>query len=175
MELKWALDDNDAERMHDLVGRIREMHFRLAPQLRTKAADRVRLGFQRNFESESAGGEPWQALAAWTQEERRGLAKARGYPITAQHPILRRTGALRDSVVNKNSSLHICETSADWGGVEVSLGSADPRFPILHAGGINEDRYCVPARPMTVLSDADIAGLRSMLEWIVAEWAKAGF
>lgn len=174
MEIKLEMRESDAQAMWELLTRLTRITERLEPQME-KAADRIRLGFQRNFESESAGDEPWKDLAPRTVQERTQLRQEHGWPITPEHPILRRSGALRQSVIQKGHPLHVCEVSSDFKGITVEIGSSDPRFELLHAGGLNEEGHYVPPRPMTVLSAADIEGLRHTLEWIASELAKGGF
>ncbi len=175
IEIKLAPDERSEERLDRLLSRLTQIAFSFAPYVKRKAADRIRLGFQRNFESESAGGAPWHELAPWTQEERDWLRLYKRLPILPEHPILRRTGRLRDSLVNAHNPLHVSETDTGWTRVRLMVGSDDPRFEILHAGGTNDDGYYVPPRPMTVLSPADLAGLRETLEWCAAEMAKNSF
>ncbi len=171
---KLEMKESDAQAMWEITTRLARITESFEPHI-DKAADRIRLGFQRNFESESAGGQPWHELAPWTVEERGRLRRQYGWPIMPEHPILRRTGALRQSVIEKGHPLHVCEVDSSLARIDVEIGSADPRFEILHGGGVNEDGYNVPARPMTVLGDSDIDGLRQTLEWIAAELAKGGF
>jgi len=174
MNITLKLHEADRKKLEDTLTRMVHIYERLQPGM-DKVADRIRLGFQRNFESESGGGQPWESLAPMTIAERDRLRQEHGWPITPEHPILRRTGELRQSVIEKGHPLHVCEISHDWSGVMVEVGSDDPRFEILHGGGRNESGAYVPPRPMTVLSDADIDGLQQVLEWIAGELAKNGF
>ena len=174
MNVTLKLCDADRKKLEDMLTRMVHIYEPLERRM-DKVADRIRLGFQRNFETESGGGQPWETLAPFTVAERNRLRQEHGWPITGEHPILRRTGELRQSVIEKGHPLHVCEISRDWSGVMVEVGSDDSRFAILHAGGKNESGAYVPPRPMTVLSDEDIDGLQRVLEWIVGELAKNGF
>ena len=41
--------------------------------------------------------------------------------------------------------------------------------------GVKKKGHCVPARPMTVLSERDVEGLQWTLEWVTSELANEGF
>jgi hypothetical protein len=137
-----------------------------------KIAEAVRLGFAWNFAHESGGGEPWAPLAPMTVAERHQLGFA------GEHPILQRTRELKRSLVEEDHPLSTTETSthgyySQLTRIEIELGSADERFPLLHAGGITDQGYYVPARPMTVLSDEAIRRLRETIEYVLHErWAR---
>lgn len=129
-----------------------------------KIAEAIRLGIAWNFAHESAGGEPWASLAPMTVGIRRSLGFA------GEHPILQRTRELKRSLVEAGHSLHICLVDLDQAGdLNIEIGSADERFPLLHAGGVTEEGHLVPARPMTVLGTEAIVRLRDTIEYVLHE------
>lgn len=139
-----------------------------------KIAEAGRLGIAWNFAHESGGGEPWPHLAPMTVEQRRSLGFA------GEHPILQRAGSLKESLVDRSHPLNITEISRHgyhdhWERIYIELGSADERFPILHAGGWIDPLHYVPPRPMTVLGDEAIQRLDATIQYVIEErWNRLG-
>lgn len=139
-----------------------------------KIADAGRRGIALNFTTESAGGEPWPHLAAMTVEQRRSLGFA------GEHPILQRSGSLKRSLVEGGHPLNITDVSthgyhAYLERIYIELGSADERFPLLHAGGWIDPLHYVPPRAMTVLSDTAIQRLDATIQYVMEErWKRLG-
>lgn len=102
-------------------------------------AEAIRNAIRENFESESGDGQRWRRLAKRTVEERITL----GFP--GEHPILRRTDSLLDSLINPSNSRHIeiVESSGDL--IDLAVGSSDERVPKLDQG-----EGSIPARPFLV-------------------------
>jgi len=139
-----------------------------------KIADAGRRGIALNFSTESAGGEKWPLLAPWTVAERQSLGFA------GEHPILQRTGALKRSLIDPNHPLNVTEVSTHgfYGHlmrILIELGSSDERFPILHAGGVSDEGYYIPPRPMTVLGTEAIRQLETSIIFVIEErWKRLG-
>jgi hypothetical protein len=139
-----------------------------------KIADAGRRGIALNFSTESAGGEPWHPLAPMTVSQRRSLGFA------GEHPVLQRTTSLKRSLVDPNHPLNVTEVSthgfySQLTRILIELGSADERFPILHAGGISDEGYYIPPRPMTVLGDEAIRQLETSIIFVIEErWKRLG-
>jgi len=140
-----------------------------------KIADAGRMGIALNFATESAGGTPWPPLAPWTVAERQELGFA------GEHPILVRSGSLKSSLVDPRHPLNLTDISTHGGysyieRIHIELGSLDERFPILHAGGITDEGYYVPARPMTVLADESLQRLETSIIFVIEErWKRLGY
>lgn len=133
-----------------------------------KIADAGRRGIMLNFTAESAGGEPWHPLAPMTVSQRRSLGFA------GEHPILQRTTSLKRSLMEPSHPLNVTDVSTHgfYGQLTrilIELGSADERFPLLHAGGTTETGHPVPARPMTVLGDEAIRQLADTIVYVLRE------
>lgn len=139
-----------------------------------KVADAGRRGIALNFATESAGGEPWPHLAPMTVEERRSLGFA------GEHPILQRTGSLKESLTDPSHPLNITNvlTHGYYGYREriyIELSSADERFPLLQAGGLTDLGYYIPPRPMTLLGIEAIRQLEDTIIYVVGErWKRLG-
>lgn len=139
-----------------------------------KIADAGRMGIALNFSTEAAGGEKWPPLAPWTQEERASLGFA------PSHPILVRSGDLKRTLTDPNHPLNLTDISTHGGysyieRISIELGSLDDRFPILHAGGISDEGYYIPARPMTILGDQAISRLHDTIIFVIEErWERLG-
>lgn len=95
----------------------------------------IRLGFEENFATESAGGIPWPRLAESTARERRRLG------FGPYHPILVRTGDYRKSFVWPGDADHVSEDGYMARGWFVEEGSRDYRVQWHEEG----TRY-MPAR-----------------------------
>lgn len=139
-----------------------------------KIADAGRMGIALNFTTESAGGEKWPPLAPWTVSERQELGFA------GEHPILVRSGSLKLSLTNPRHPLNLTDVSTHGGysyieRIHIELGSLDERFPILHVGGITDEGYYIPPRPMTVLGDVAISRLHDTIIYVIEErWKRLG-
>ena len=130
--------------------------------MENKVGDYIRLRFKRNFEMEGYP-EKWAPLAPSTVRQRRRLGFA------GEHMILQRTRELKRSVVERGHPYNLNEMKAKSKSLVLKLGSRDPRFGLLHAGGTTPTGGQVPARPMTVLGEDDIAGLDNLLNYIIQQ------
>ena len=119
----------------------------------------IRAAFDLNFQSESAGGDPWAPLAPFTQRERARL----GFP--PQHPILQRTGDYRRSFTEEDHPAHISEWEAVAGRWRVAEGSADERAQELEEGRAN-----MPARPVTDIGEPGDHLIAVTLEYLFNQW-----
>lgn len=132
-----------------------------------KVAEAVRLGIAWNFAHESAGGQAWPPLAPMTVGIRRSLGYA------GEHPILQRSGRLKNSLIDERHPMNLYIEEEDEGDLSMEFGSLDPHFPLLHAGGFTEGGHPVPPRPMTVLGDEAISRLRGTIEYVLSErWGR---
>jgi len=130
-----------------------------------RIAETVREGFAYNFDVEAAGGEePWEPLAPRTVAERRALG------FGPEHPILIRTRELYYSLVDEQHPLNYFWIEQNAGRLTMEFGSLDRRFPLLHAGGVNEEGYYVPPRPMTVLGRVWFAELENRIGYELEEF-----
>jgi hypothetical protein len=111
----------------------RLLHPTEAEKARVGAA--IRIGFQSNFDDESAGGIPWPRLAEGTARERRRLG------FGPYHPILVRSGEYRSSWVWPGDGDHVSEFAYTAQGWAVEEGSQDFRA-IFHELGTQH----MPAR-----------------------------
>ena len=124
-------------------------------------ADTARRGIAVNFERQSApDGTPWHPLAPMTQAERKRGIDHRGIPfrVAPQHPILRRTGDLRDSFTDPRHPRNVTQVGWWNGDTVIVLGAEDdPQTPDrirkLHAGGLTETGRVIPPRPFVGLGD----------------------
>ena len=104
----------------------------------------IRQGFAQNFETESAGGTPWAALAPSTVAQRLLLGYGAG-------PILQRTGSYRDAFTQATNPDHVSEIEYSGGVTTLSEGSSHPLTPFLEMGTGK-----MPARPVLELSRSAI-------------------
>ena len=156
--MRVVLTEESIQRTGETWDRIGNIVADLPDESVSMIAEAVRAGFEWNFLTESAGGEKaWAQLAPMTQRERAKL----GY--SPQHPILVRSRSLLYSLIDETHPLNLTEVDRTPGRIRIELGSRDPRFPLLHAGGITEANFIVPARPMTVLGRESIALLREQV------------
>jgi hypothetical protein len=121
----------------------------------TQAA--IRDGFAENFDSESAGGQPWEQLALSTVIERVLL----GFPGT--HPILQRTGRYRSSFTSVGGE-HISDIDYQSGVVSLFEGSRDERVAELELGSGK-----MPARPVLEMSHHSIDAIGSAINEMINE------
>ena len=121
----------------------------------------VQRGFAENFTREGSGDGPWAPLAPFTVDQRQRL----GYG--GQHPILRRTGRLRDSFVNANSPDHFSEVSFTGSGVIIAEGSDDERAAVLQRGRAGPRP--MPARPVVTLDDGQESRIADTIDLIIAQ------
>jgi len=137
-----------------MLDRLETIGDRLGPPMIDAAIDLAHGVVLSIFQGEGVGivgGQRWQSLAERTQREREWL----NLPgIGPEHPILFRTGALMESLVDESSPGHIMEKmqvgQGNWRG---RLGTTDPRFEELQMG--NRSRN-LPARPMWPVGDAEV-------------------
>lgn len=118
----------------------------------------VREGWRENFTGERSGdGRAWVALAPSTVRQR---IRA-GYPA---RPILVRTGALRNSLLNPGASNSYEELQTTGDGWTLLVGTEDPKA-IFHELGTSR----MPARPFVALSDQAEQRVVSALDLLVAQ------
>ena len=120
--------------------------------------DAVRAGFAQNFASESAGGDPWDQLAFFTMLDR----VVKGFP--AAHPILVRDGDYRASFVDSGNGDALYEFANTGDGWAMDVGSDDDRVTDLEGGTRR-----IPARPVTILSDAAENDVAAALERMIVQ------
>ena len=101
----------------------------------------IRDGFADNFDTESAGGQPWAQLSLSTVKDR----TRRGYP--GEHPILNRDGDYRSTFTDGGNSDHVSEIDYQVGLTSVSEGSGSNMVAWHELGNDN-----LPARPVPILS-----------------------
>jgi phage gpG-like protein len=85
-------------------------------------------------------GPGWQQLAPRTVRTRKRLG------FGPEHPILQRTGSLKESITKQGIIIGSIGPNR-----RITTGSADFRFPILHAGAVKAN---IPARPMLPVGQA---------------------
>lgn len=100
-------------------------------------------GFAENFDTESAGGIPWQPLAPSTVRQR-AL-----YGYGGAHPILERDGTYKRSFTVLGGTDHISIFEQSSGKTTVGEGSANPLAAIHETGG-----SIIPKRQVTRLSSS---------------------
>ncbi len=105
----------------------------------------IREGFDENFQTESAGGVPWEQLSLTTVIDR----VTKGFPGT--HPILQRTRNYRASFADAGHADHVSEIQYQLGLVTLFEGTQDDRAQILELGSGR-----VPARPVLEMSNGSV-------------------
>lgn len=105
----------------------------------------IREGLDENFQTESAGGMPWDQLSLTTVIDR----ITKGYP--GSHPILQRSGHYRASFADSAHGDHISEIQYRLGLISLFEGSQDDRVQLLELGNRR-----VPARPVLELSPGSV-------------------
>lgn len=129
----------------------------LGPREAELVADAARQGLAQNFTRETApDGTPWAALAQRTQAERARGIDRRGIPfrVGKAHPILRRTGDLRDSFIDPRHPRNITWVLRTPGVTVLVLGAHEnPQTP-GRIGGLTETMAAIPPRPFIGLSAA---------------------
>jgi len=118
----------------------------------------IRAGFAENFDTESAGGQPWAQLALSTVIERVLL----GYP--GEHPILQRSGNYRSTFVDGGNAEHISDIDYQAGLTSVFEGSANEMVPWHENGNAK-----LPARPVLVMSSRAIDGIGDSVNRMISE------
>ena len=118
----------------------------------------IRAGFAENFDTESAGGQPWAQLALPTVIERVLL----GYP--GEHPILQRSGNYRSTFVDGGNAEHISDIDYQAGLTSVFEGSANVMVE-WHEDGNDK----LPARPVLVMSSRAIDGIGDSVNRMISE------
>ena len=118
----------------------------------------IRAGFAENFDTESAGGQPWAQLALSTVIERVLL----GYP--GEHPILQRSGNYRSTFVDGGNAEHISDIDYQAGLTSVFEGSANVMVE-WHEDGNDK----LPARPVLVMSSRAIDGIGDSVNRMISE------
>lgn len=165
----------------------------LGPREAVLLADAGRRGLALNWEHESApDGGRWVALRPFTQKERRRLGFA------PQHPILQRTGDLKESFTEPGHARHIYQVGHWNAGTVVVIGARENpdtpgRIPLLNrggtipgrlvgmpAGGTKLERYMsrggvnlagrvVPPRPFIGFSDQAVRWLTGAADAIILQ------
>lgn len=118
----------------------------------------IRAGFTENFDTESAGGQPWAQLALSTVIERVLL----GYP--GEHPILQRSGNYRSTFVDGGNAEHISDIDYQAGLTSVFEGSANVMVE-WHEDGNDK----LPARPVLAMSGRAIDGIGDSVNRMISE------
>ena len=118
----------------------------------------IRAGFAENFDTESAGGQPWAQLALFTVIERILL----GYP--GLHPILQRSGSYRSTFVDGGNAEHISDIEYQAGVTSVFEGSSNVMVE-WHEDGNDK----LPARPVLVMSSRAIDGIGDSIDGMISE------
>ena len=121
-------------------------------------ADGIRQQFQANFTRQGSGAGAWAALAPSTARQR----QQQGY--AGNRPILVRTGQLRASFVDRGAADHYERIWQSAVGLTVEVGSDDPRA-IFHERGTSR----MPARPVTLLDDAQGEALFRLVDFVVVQ------
>ncbi|MBN1261090.1 MAG: phage virion morphogenesis protein [Anaerolineae bacterium] len=142
-------------------------------------ADTARRGIAANFEREAApSGLPWVPLRPMTQAERARGIDERGIPfrVGRQHPILKRTGDLKESFTNPRHPRNVTVFVRAIGTTLLVLSAKDdPRTPDrirrLHAGGMTDAFRYVPPRPFIGLSEQATAQVESQARQVVYQRA----
>jgi hypothetical protein len=117
----------------------------------------IRAGFAENFDTESAGGQPWAQLALSTVIERVLL----GYPN--EHPILQRSGSYRSSFTDVGGE-HVSDIDYQSGVVSLFEGSRDERAAELELG-VGK----MPARPILEMSHHSIDTIGATINEMINE------
>lgn len=141
------------------------MHERFGPRERRTIGDVIRRGIWRNFQTESwGGGQPWVRLRPRTIQERRELGFA------GEHPILKRTGSLRDSIIIPTHPLHDEQWGTFAGATVVVIRSEDERIPTLAGGSPWEN---IPPRPIFLLGPRELSAIGDIIEWVLQKKARS--
>lgn len=122
-----------------------------------QVATAIAQGHQANFSGERSGsGEAWAELSRVTVLER----VQQGYP--GAHPILRRSGRLRDSLVNPAHPDHYQAVNRAADGWSLEVGTNVDYALDLEVGAGR-----MPARPFTGLSDDAENRIVTVLEHVI--------
>lgn len=141
----------------------------LGPREAVLLADAGRRGLALNWERESSpDGGRWVDLRPFTQKERRRLGFA------ARHPILQRTGDLKESFTEAGHARHIYQVGHVPGGTVVVIGArenpATPgRIPLLNRGGVNPSGRRVAPRPFIGFSETATRWLEGQADAIILQ------
>jgi len=142
----------------DLMSRLDTVRNMARPQpdLVQKLQRAILDGFAENFDSESAGGVKWAALAESTILDRLSQGYGAG-------PILQRSGDYMSSWLDTGNAEHVHEIEQLAGGWQLNEGSQHPLAGIHEEGG-----DIIPARPVAELSLASEDDIREAAEnWIL--------
>lgn len=156
--IRLRADDRTTREIAEFLARADELS-RPGPDAVRPIQQTIRAAFDFNFETESAGGEPWAPLRPFTRRERSRL----GYP--AEHPILQRTGDYRRSFTEEDHPAHISEWEIVAGRWQIAEGSADSR-----AQELEEGRPDMLPRPVTVIGERGDDLIATTLEYLFSEW-----
>jgi hypothetical protein len=143
-----------AATVSDFQGRIESIRklARPQPDLVQEVQRAILQGYENNFDSESAGGSKWAALAASTILDRLSQGYGAG-------PILVREGDYRSSWINEGDANHVHEVEQLAGGWRLSEGSAHDLVPFHEEGTRN-----MPARSVFELDVGDENRIRQIVD-----------
>lgn len=157
MRISLKADPQSKSEFDRLTKRWEQVGRHLEAPVREIAGDALRSIFAQHFDQEGPG---WYDLAKRTVKEREEAG------FGGKHPILVRTGALRNSIIDRNHPLHIEGIERGSSSLfTLALGTADDRFDLLHYG----DDVTTPARPMMVIEGYDHPLLEGALEACVLD------
>lgn len=141
---------DDVERLIDKISRPGNGQTRAI-------VDGIRQRFQENFTRQGSGAGRWAPLAPSTQLQRRAQGYAGGSPI------LVRSGNYRQSFVGRGGDSHERVWQSPIG-LTIEAGSNDRRGRWLELGTSR-----MPARPVTLLDDAQEANLTRLIDFVVGQ------
>lgn len=123
-----------------------------------KVADAIRQGYAENFSREGSAAGGWRALAEATVAERRRL----GFP--GEHPILRRSGALRASFIQPGATDHVEEFQPVPGGWDLLVGS-ESEIALFQEFGTSR----IPPRPISPLTEAAQERIGAVIDYVIQQ------
>lgn len=140
MRVIFETDEQTKSRVRKLADFFETLS--LNSSARGDAENVVRRGLDENFRNEGTPGSSWTPLVKWTQRVR---ARQGYHP---QHPILQRTGGLRESFAPGGAlGFSRYETRGSKRGVALlQIGSSHPLAALLEGGNPSSN---LPARPIT--------------------------
>lgn len=141
---------DDVERLIDKISRPGNGQTRAI-------VDGIKQRFQENFTRQGSGAGRWAPLAPSTREQRR----AQGY--AGASPILVRSGNYRQSFVGRGGDSYERVWQSPLG-LTIEAGSDDSRGRWLELGTSR-----MPARPVTLLDDAQESRLVDLLDFVVGQ------
>jgi len=147
----------------DVLDRVGHAVVRLDPGHVDQIGDAVRNAYKIVFDTEGQPSGGWRPLSKRTTvPERISL----GFP--GEHPILRRTGSLMSSFVDRGNALHRQQSGSFMGMTVITVGSGDPRASVLSHG---DPTRAIPERPIEFFDDRMIADIGAVVETVVVKAA----